>query len=132
MSWGVAWPRSLRSVVLGLASPEIARGPAYDLVPAGGHPELQPGVTGILRRGRPDRGPVRAAIGPDADQIEGFRAFLVLGGWVVLKQDEGGPYRRVSSAQMGPADSVTESADPVSVTMARRPGSGPAVSQTRR
>jgi hypothetical protein len=54
-----------------LASVELARGPADDPVPVSGHPEFQPGMTRIFRRGRPHAGPVRAAIGADPDQIKG-------------------------------------------------------------
>jgi hypothetical protein len=44
----------------------------------------------------------------------------------------GGPYLPASSAQICPADPVTEAAEPVWVTTARWPGSGQAVSHTRR
>src|SRR5512140_3285181 len=47
-------------LVVPLASVELARGPADDPVPVGGHPQLQPSVTGIVLRGRPDPRPVRA------------------------------------------------------------------------
>jgi hypothetical protein len=50
----------------------------------------------------------------------------------MLDSSSEGPYLRASSAQICPADSVTETAEPVSVTTARWPGSGPAVSHTRR
>jgi hypothetical protein len=75
---------------------------------------------------------VRAAIGADADQIEGLHALAELGRKVVLEQHDGGPVPAASAAQMCPADSVTEAVRPVSVTTARWPGSGPVVSHTRR
>jgi hypothetical protein len=65
-----------RAAVLVLAPVERARRPADDLVPVHGHPELEPGVPGIVLRGRPDPGPVRAAIGTHADQIKCLRTFL--------------------------------------------------------
>jgi hypothetical protein len=42
-------------------------------------------MTGILLLGRPYAGPARAAIGADADQVEGLRPFLVLGCQVMLE-----------------------------------------------
>jgi len=56
-----------RSAVIVLAEVELTDGPADDLVPVSGHPEFQSGVTGIVLRGRPHPGPVRAAVSADAD-----------------------------------------------------------------
>lgn len=56
-------------------------------------------MTGILLRGRPHPQPLRAAVGADADQIEGLRAFPILGRWVVLEQHERWP---VPAAELGP------------------------------
>jgi class 3 adenylate cyclase len=41
-------------------------------------------VTRVVRRGRPDAGPVRAPVGPDADQVQGRQALAGLGRGVVL------------------------------------------------
>jgi hypothetical protein len=43
---------------------------------------------GIVLSCRPDAGPVRAAIGADADQIEGLRTLAELGRGIVLEQHE--------------------------------------------
>ena len=48
-----------------------------------------------------------------------IRALPGLGRQVVLEQHTEGPYLRASSAQICPADSVTEAAEPVWVTTAR-------------
>ena len=121
-----------RSAFLVLARVEPARGLADDLVPVNRHPQFEPGVTGMLLGGRPHGQPVRAAVGADAGHVEGIRALPGLGCQAVLEQHERGPYLRASSAQICPADSVTGAAEPVWVTTARWPGSGPAVSHIRR
>ena len=92
----------------------------------------RPDVTGIHFRGRPYAGPVRAAVGADADQIKCLRALPAFGRGVVLKQHEVRPVSRAIPAQMRLTDSVIDAAGPVSVTTARWPGSGPAVSHTGR
>lgn len=105
------------------------------MVPVSGHPELQPGVTGIVLRSRPDAGPARAAIGANADQIQALPALPALpalGRRVVLQQYERWP---VPAGELGPdmpgglSDGGCETGF---VTTARWPGSGPAVSRTRR
>jgi hypothetical protein len=63
------------SACLVLARVEPARWLADDLVPVNRHPDFEPGVTRILLCGRPHAQPVRAAVGADADQVEGLRAF---------------------------------------------------------
>jgi hypothetical protein len=70
-----------------------ARWPADNLIAVAGHPELEPSVTGIVLRRRPHAGPVRAAVGADADQV------YVLGCKVVLEQHEGRP---VPAGEPGP------------------------------
>src|SRR4029077_4537785 len=75
------------------------RGPADELVPVTGHPPLQPGVTRVLLRGRPDTGPVRAPVSADADQVQGLHALAGLTRGGVLEQYEAGP---VSASQAGP------------------------------
>src|ERR1700750_1671914 len=67
---------------------EFTHGPADDLVPVSRHPEFQSGVTGIVLRGRPHAGPVRAAFSADADQVEGLHALAELGCKVMLEQHE--------------------------------------------
>jgi hypothetical protein len=61
---------------------------AYDLVPVSGHPQFQPGVTGILLRGRPHAQPVGAAVGAETDQVEGLSTFTGLGCRVMLEEHE--------------------------------------------
>src|SRR5271165_4186697 len=73
-----------------------------------------------------------AAAGAAADQIQDLLALAELGREAMLEQHDEGPYLRASSAQMSPADSVTEAPDPVSVTIARWPGGTVTVVQTRR
>lgn len=68
-----------RSIVLVLEPVELTRRPADDMVSVSGHPELQPGVAGIVLRSRPDAGPVRVAIGADANQIQVLPALPGLG-----------------------------------------------------
>ena len=65
----------------------------------GGHPQLEPGVTGIVRRGRPHPGPVRATIGADPDQIKSFQVLTELWRWMMLEQHDGGPE---PASQVGP------------------------------
>jgi hypothetical protein len=48
-------------------------------------------VTGMLLRGRPDAGPVRAAISAKADQVEDLRSLVELGRQVVLEQHDRRP-----------------------------------------
>jgi hypothetical protein len=60
---------------------------------------IRAGVTGILRLGRPHAQPVRAAVGADADQAEGLRAFSGLWYRVMLEQHERGP---VLAGELGP------------------------------
>jgi len=81
-----------------LARVEPARGLADDPVPVNRHPQFEPGVTGIVLCGRPHAQPVRAAAA-DADQVEGLRAFGVLGCQVMLEQHERGP---VPAGEHGP------------------------------
>ena len=89
-------------------------------------------MPGVVLGGRPHGQPVRAAVGADAGQVEGLRALPASGaGWCSSSTSEG-PYLRASSAQICPADSVTEAAEPVWVTTAGWPGSRPAVSHIRR
>jgi hypothetical protein len=89
-------------------------------------------MAGILLRSRPQACPVRAAVGTDADQVESLPAFPGLRCRVVLEQDKRGPFLRARAAQMCSVDSVIPEAVLVSVTAARWPGSGSAVSHTRR
>jgi hypothetical protein len=63
------------------------------------HPQLETGVTGMLLCGRPDAQPVRAAVGADADQVEGLRALPGLGRRVMLEQHERGA---VPAGELGP------------------------------
>ena len=79
-----------RSAALVLARVEPARGLGDDPVAMNRHPQFEPGVPGIALCGRPHAQPVRAAVGADADQIEGLRAFLGLGRRVMLEQHERG------------------------------------------
>ena len=76
-----------------LAPVERAGRPADDPVPVEGHPQLEPGMAGILLRSRPHVRPVRAAVGTDADQVESLPAFPGLRCRVVLEQDKRGPVR---------------------------------------
>lgn len=102
-----------QSVVLILAPARPARWFADNLVPGGGHPQFQSGVTRVVLRGRPYAQPVRAFAGAGTDQVQGLRAFPGLGCRAMPEQHERGPYLRASAAQMYPADSVTPAADPV-------------------
>ena len=68
-------------------------------MPVSGHPELQPRVTGMLLSSRPHAGPVRAAIGADADQVEGLHAFSGFGREVVFEQHDRPPVR---AGELGP------------------------------
>ena len=56
-------------------------------------------MTGIVLRGRPDAGPVRAAISARADKIECLHALANLRRKVVLEQNERRP---VAAGQRGP------------------------------
>ena len=67
--------------------------------PVNRHPQFEPGMTGILLGGRPHAQPVRAAVGADADQVEGLPAFPGLGRRVMLEQHERGP---VPAGELGP------------------------------
>ena len=80
-----------RLIVLILAPVELTRRPAHDLVSVNGHPELQPGVTGMLLRGRPDAGPAGTPVGADEHQIEGLLAVPDPGSGGMLEEDERGP-----------------------------------------
>ena len=115
-----------------LAPVERARGPVNDLVPVSGHPQLLPGMTGIVRRGRPHAGPVRAPVSADADQVQGLHSLPNPGaGWCSSSTREG-PCRRARSTQIRPTASVTETMPSVSVTTARYPGEAVAAAQTRK
>jgi len=60
---------------------------------------IQPGVTGMLLRGRPDAGPAGTPVGADADQIEGLLAVPGPGSGEVLEEDERGP---APAGELGP------------------------------
>ena len=69
---------------------ERARRPADDPVPVDGHPQLEPGMAGILLRSRPHTRPVRAAVGTDADQVESLPPCRVSGaGWCSSRTSAG-------------------------------------------
>ena len=87
------------SAALVLAPVEPAGWIGDDLIPVNGHPQLQPGVPGILLRRRPHAQPVRAAVSADADQVQGLGALPGLGCQVMLEQHERGP---VLARELGP------------------------------
>jgi hypothetical protein len=72
---------------------------------------------------------VRAAVGADADQVEGLRAVPGLGCRVMFEQHERGPYPRASPAQICPADSgdrgrragLGDHGQPAGLTTGRQP-----------
>lgn len=94
---------------------------------------MPPGrVARVVLPGRPDTSPARLPIGTDAGLLPGASPpeTYPAAGQCLSSRTEW-PYMRASSAQMRPAASVTKAAMPVSVTTARWPGSGPAVSHTQ-
>ena len=68
-------------------------------MPVIGHPQFQPGVAGVVLRGRPHTGPVRTPVSADADQIQGLHVRAELRRRMMLEQHEGGP---VSASQVSP------------------------------
>ena len=68
-------------------------------MPVAGHPELEPGVPGMLLRDRPDPGPVRAAVSACTDQIKGLDALTEFRCAMVLEQYDGTP---VPASEGGP------------------------------
>jgi hypothetical protein len=121
-----------RSVVRLLAEIEPARWLVDDPVTGGGHPEFEPGVTGIVLRGRPDPGPVWLAIGVDADESRVSTPSPNSRPRWCSSSTSPGPYRSASTARICTADSVTVPAWPVSVTAATWRGGSVAVAHTRR
>ena len=115
------------SATLVLARIEPASRPVDDLVPVSGHPQLQPGVTRVLLRGRPNAGPVRAAVAPMRTGPGSAcpRRTRARGGARAARGRDHACGQ--GAAQIRPADSVTEVMPPVSVTTARKPGNAVAV-----
>jgi hypothetical protein len=93
------WPGFRISATLVLTRVKRASGPVDDLMPVCRHPQFKPRMAGIVLRGRPHPGPVRAAIGTDTDQTKRLQTLTELGRRMVLKQHKRRP---VSASQVRP------------------------------